>query len=271
MNYYLLGYPVSHSVSPDMHNTAFRELGLHHHYNTYEVPPGKLGDIIENLKGDEFGGANVTIPHKINVIQYLDELAVSAKRTGAVNTIEYSDEILIGHNTDSTGGVNALTETYGDLSSTKVVLLGAGGAARALATELASRVDELIILNRSLEKAKKLVDLVGGTSYDSIKNQETIKTANILINATPVGMHPNINDTPVQSTNLHKGLLVFDIVYNPLRTRLMMEAERKGAETLGGLWMLVYQGVEAFSIWTGLEPSPGPMYKAALSALETSQ
>ena len=270
MNYYLLGYPVGHSVSPAMHNAAFKELGMPNNYSLLEAPREQLPDIVKKrVKVDSFGGANVTIPHKMEIIQYLDELADSAEKAGAVNTIQYRDGILIGHNTDALGGVRALTEVYGSLSDAKVVLLGAGGAAKALAAELAPKVDKLTILNRSVEKAKELAERLGeSVNYDSITNHSVIQSADILINATPVGMHPNINESPVNPSALHSDLLVFDIVYNPQKTRLLSDAERTGARTLGGLWMLVYQGIEAFKIWTGVEPSADTMYNAAQDALE---
>ena len=270
MKYYLLGYPVGHSVSPAMHNAAFKELGMPNNYSLLEATREQLPDLMKSkIRVDSFGGANVTIPHKLEIIKYLDELAESAEKAGAVNTIQYRNEALIGHNTDALGGIRALKEAYGSLSNSKVILLGAGGAAKALAAELAPKVSELTILNRSIDKAKKLSERIGeNASYGSITDQSVIQSADILINATPVGMHPNIDLSPVDQSVLHPDLLVFDIVYNPQKTRLLSDAEKAGARTLGGLWMLVYQGVEAFKIWTGIEPSADTMYNAALRALE---
>lgn len=272
MKFYLIGYPVGHSVSPPMHNAAFRELGLDHEYSTLGVHPDQLSETIDTkIRSDSFGGASVTIPHKIEINKYMDELAESAIRAGAVNTIEKTGETLRGHNTDAIGGIRALKEVYGSTSEAKVVLIGAGGAANALATELAPQVSELIILNRSVEKARALSERLGNTGYGSIRDQSVIESADILINATPVGMSPKTGESPVEADILHSGLLVYDIVYNPLKTQLIMDAEAAGARTLGGLWMLVYQGVEAFKIWTGIEPSAQTMYKAALAALEANR
>jgi len=269
MNYYLLGYPVGHSVSPSMHNAAFRELDLPHRYSLLETPPRKLEETLEYLKENGFGGANVTIPHKIEVIKHLDMLAPSAEEVGAVNTIENKAGILIGHNTDAAGGMRALTEAYGGLRESKVVLLGAGGAARALAKALAPRVSELVILNRSPEKAVELAEGLGGNVVGgSLREQEIIDWADVVINATPVGMKPHTGESPVEPRYLREGQLVFDLVYAPLKTRLLRDAERAGARTLSGLWMLVYQGVEAFKIWTGVEPSAETMYRAAIRVLE---
>jgi shikimate dehydrogenase len=270
VNFYLLGYPLGHSVSPPMHNAAFKELGMPHNYTLLEVQREHLARVMDDrLRVAEFGGASVTIPHKIEVIPYLDKLAESATRAGAVNTIQHRDGMLIGHNTDALGGVRALIEKYGDISGSTVVLLGAGGAANALAAELAPKVGNIIILNRSAERAKELSNRLGeNATYGSISDQAVIETANILINATPVGMHPKTDVSPVDPKRLHSDLLVYDIIYNPQKTQLLKDAEKAGARTLGGLWMLVYQGVEAFKIWTRVEPNADTMYDAALKALE---
>lgn len=269
MNFYLLGYPVEHSVSPHMHNAAFKELGLDHRYSALGVPVESLGKVVESkIRVDSFGGANVTIPHKIEIIKYIDELAESARKAGAVNTIQWREGSLKGHNTDALGGVRALRENYGSITGAKVIMLGAGGAARALSAEIAPMVDELVILNRSVDKARSLSESLGGnTSYGSLDEQRVIESADILINTTPVGMTPNTGKSLVKTEYLHSGLFVFDIVYNPLKTKLLRDAEDAGAKTLGGLWMLVYQGVESFRIWTGIEPSAETMYNAALRAL----
>jgi shikimate dehydrogenase len=150
-----------------------------------------------------------------------------------------------------------------------VVLIGAGGAAQALAKELAPVVADLIILNRTQEKAIELANnLSGNTVGASLKEQKTIKSADIVINATKVGMTPNTGESPVDPRYLHPRQLVYDIVYNPLKTKLIRDAEMAGAETLEGLWMLVYQGVEAFKIWTGVEPNADTMYRSAVRVLE---
>ena len=269
MNYYLLGYPVGHSVSPAMHNAAFKELGLPHRYSLLETEPEKLGETVQSLRDNIFGGANVTTPHKIEIIKHIDTLAPSAKQIGAVNTIKNHGGQLIGHNTDAIGGIKALTLKYGELTESRVVMLGAGGAARALAQELAPKVSELVILNRTPEKAENLAHtLPGNTVGASLEEQRVVKTADIVINATSVGMAPNTSVSPIDAQHLRKGQLVYDIVYNPIKTKLMSDAEKAGAETLGGLWMLVYQGVEAFKIWTDREPSAETMYRAALRVLE---
>ena len=268
MKFYLLGYPVGHSVSPPMHNAAFKELGMPHEYSSLGVEPSRLAELIKTkIRADEFGGGSVTIPHKIEMLRLVDELDESAERAGAVNTLQWKEGVLTGYNTDATGGVRALIESYGDISRANTIMLGAGGAANALAAQLAPRVKELTILNRTEEKARALAERIG-TNYGSIiHDQALIESADIIINATSVGMHPNVGVSPIDKGHLREGQMVFDIVYNPLKTQIMLDAEAAGGRSLGGLWMLVYQGVEAFEIWTGVRPSAQTMYEAAKKAL----
>jgi len=268
MKFYLLGYPVGHSVSPPMHNAAFKELDMPHNYSSLGVEPAKLAELLESkVKTEDFGGANVTIPHKIEMRNLVDKLDESAKRAGAVNTLEWKDDLLTGYNTDATGGMKALIDAYGDISGVKMVMLGAGGAASALAAILRPQVKELTILNRTVEKAKALADKVGAGCGSIVEDQKLVESADIIINTTPIGMHPNVGVSPIDKIHLHGEQMVFDIVYNPLKTRLMLDAEEVGAKTLGGLWMLVYQGAEAFEIWTGVKPNVQTMYDAAKKAL----
>ncbi|MBT3285078.1 shikimate dehydrogenase [Candidatus Bathyarchaeota archaeon] len=268
MKFYLLGYPVGHSVSPPMHNAAFNELGMSHEYSSLGVEPSKLAEIISTrIRADEFGGGSVTIPHKIEMLRLVDELDESAEMAGAVNTLQWKDGVLTGYNTDATGGVRALIESYGDISQTNTVLLGAGGAANALAAQLKPRVKELTILNRTEEKARALAERIGTNFGSIIRDQALIESADIIVNATSVGMHPNVGESPIDKKYLHDGQMVFDIVYNPQKTQIMLDAEEAEGRSLGGLWMLVYQGVEAFEIWTGVRPSAQTMYDAAKMAL----
>lgn len=268
MKFYLIGYPVRHSVSPPMHNAAFKELGMPHNYSSLEVELAKLATIIETkIKTDSFGGASVTIPHKIEMLGLVDILDESARRAGAINTLEWSDGVLKGYNTDATGGMKALIDAYGDISDTKMVILGAGGAANALAAILSPRVKELTILNRTVENAKLLADKVRAGYGSILEDQTIVQSADIIVNTTPIGMHPKVNASPIDKKHLHCDQMVYDIIYNPLKTRIMLDAEEVGARTIGGLWMLVYQGVEAFEIWTGVKPNVQTMYNAAKKAL----
>ncbi|KON31373.1 hypothetical protein AC482_01020 [miscellaneous Crenarchaeota group-15 archaeon DG-45] len=261
---YLIGYPVGHSVSPAMHNAAFRKLGLDYRYEAASVEPGSLAGFLNGvLRGPTARGANVTIPHKISAMMEIDAVDESAAAIGAVNTIVNDGGVLRGHNTDGTGALRALKESAVNLTGSRVLLLGAGGAARAVAHAVALEAGSLTILNRSPRRAVELAETIRGKAgrrvevaaapLDEAHLREELGRADILINATPVGMHPDVEETPVPKRLLHGDLLVFDLVYNPLRTRLLREAEEAGAEALSGVEMLVYQGAEAFRLWTGRE------------------
>lgn len=257
---YLVGYPVEHSMSPAMHNAAFKALGLDAEYRLAPVKPEQLEEFIDKLREDEALGASVTIPHKVEVMRHLDHVDETARAIGAVNTIVHREGRLYGYNTDSTGGVGALMEEYGSLEGRNVTILGAGGASRAITYQV-SRVDcKVIVLNRSVERARNLVDdLRSQTSAELSYGGLTqlpgvIDDTDVLINTTSVGMSPNVSDSPVPEGLLHGGLFVYDVVYNPVKTKLLRDAEAKGAGTLSGVKMLVYQGAEAFRMWTGVEP-----------------
>ncbi|MBC8224658.1 shikimate dehydrogenase [Candidatus Bathyarchaeota archaeon] len=278
---YLLGYPVGHSMSGVMHNAAFRELGLDYRYELKSVPPDELGALVATeLRRTDFAGGSVTIPHKIAIIEHLDGVDPSALRIGAVNTIVNEDGRLKGYNTDGTGALMGLTEAYGRVEEARVVMVGAGGAARAIGYHLSTAVRELTIANRTLERAEELATSLSANpecraTVRSIPlERETLRAAieeaDTLVNGTPLGMHPRTNDTPVQKEMLHPGLLVFDMVYNPIKTRLLREAEEAGAATLPGVNMLVYQGATAFKMWTGEDPPVETMKAAVVGALRGS-
>ena len=258
----IIGDPVEHSLSPGMHNAAFKELGLDNIYVPFQVKAENLEDAIVGAQSLGIKGFNVTIPHKTEVINYLDYLDIAAGLIGAVNTIEFGKNGAVGHNTDGVGAVMAIEEVT-PVKNKKVVIVGAGGASRAIAFQLLlNGVDNLIVANRTVEKAIKLkTDLVEKLDHevkvsglDENLTQELIDT-DILINTTPVGMYPNVDQKPVVSAGMmHKDLVVNDVVYNPLKTGLLKEADKAGAKSISGLKMLIYQGVEAFKIWTGIEP-----------------
>lgn len=262
---YLLGYPVGHSMSAVMHNAAFEELGLDYRYDLRGVSPERLGSFMTGeMRDPTVRGANVTIPHKLAVMEYLDEVDPEALAVGAVNTIMNDDGRLKGYNTDGLGAIRALEEAYGELEGVKAVIVGAGGAARAIGYHLSIRASEITILNRTQDRAKELAAHLSSmpeckasvepSSLHRSALEEALKEAEILINTTPLGMTPDVDETPVDGSFIRPGTLVFDTVYNPLRTRLLREAEEAGARTLSGLRMLVYQGAAAFRLWTGLEP-----------------
>jgi shikimate dehydrogenase len=270
---YLIGHPVGHSMSAVMHNAAFRELGLDLRYELRPVRPKELEAFASTrLREQEVRGANVTIPHKVSVIEYLDELDPLASRIGAVNTIVNRGGRLKGYNTDGIGAIRALGEACGRLEGSRAVLIGAGGAARAIGYGLATSVDELAILNRTPERAVELAGelsvlpertaTISAHPLVRVHLERLLEEADLLINATPLGMGPNADETPVDGDLLGPGLLVFDSVYNPPMTRLLREADEAGAETLSGVSMLVYQGAASFELWTGRKAPEGLMTRA---------
>ena len=253
----LIGHPVEHSFSPPMHNAAFAELGLDYAYVAFDVNPDDLKSAVDGAKSLNIKGFNVTIPHKIEVMQYLDELDEVARLIGAVNTIDFKN--LKGYNTDGIGAVRAIEEVT-SIKDKNVVVAGAGGASRAISFYLAKfGAGSMTILNRNANKAKDLAgdvlksDLIGDVGADSISEIDSyLKDADILVDTTPLGLDPHVNDEPIaKSDAMHDGLVVFDAVYNPNETVLLKEAIKAGAKPVYGIKMLLYQGAESFKIWTG--------------------
>ncbi|MBA1342093.1 MAG: Shikimate dehydrogenase (NADP(+)) [ANME-2 cluster archaeon] len=274
--YAVLGDPISHSMSPAMHNAAFGALGMPCIYHAFRVRPSDLKDAIYGAKALGFGGLNLTIPLKEEALKYIEPDPI-ATRIGAVNTIDFADGIT-GHNTDGIGAMRALEDAGIPISGRNILIIGAGGAARAIAFQFGYSGGDIVIANRTKERADRLArDVIIGLSElgktPAIKSiglgtlPEKIADADILINATSVGMRPNVDATPVPAGLLRPGLAVFDIVYNPRRTRLLLEAEQKGATVIDGVRMLVHQGAEAFSIWTGRKPPVDVMVAAVVREL----
>jgi len=274
----IIGDPVEHTISPAIHNAAFEKMGLDYLYVPFRVEKDELGKAMQGMKALNMRGLNVTIPHKVAVIPFLDELDPLAEKIGAVNTIVNDNGVLRGYNTDAAGFLQALLEKGIEPKGKNVVVLGAGGASRAISFILAERGANPVILNRLLEMdwAEELANRLSEVFRKEVKalelNKENlakvIEKAHILVNATSVGMSPNIDETPVASHLLKSELIVFDIVYNPFKTRLLREAEMIGAETISGLDMLVWQGALAFEKWTGLKAPVDIMMKEAIKALE---
>lgn len=273
--YAIIGDPVEHSLSPIMHNAAFNKLGLNLVYVAFTVTSTELKDSVLGVKSLGLKGLNVTMPHKSAVIHYLDEVDLSVKSIGAVNTILCNHGRLIGYNTDGTGAMIALQENGVDFEEKKMVILGAGGAAKAIAYQATQDVGELVILNRTAGKAKKLAEMLKGLgakvkagtlSLDNLNDE--LSTTNILVNATSAGMYPNIESSPVPSGLLHSDLCVMDIIYKPLETKLLKDAKSAGAKVVSGLEMLLYQGAIAFEIWTNYPAPLEVMRKATLNELE---
>ncbi len=274
----IIGDPIEHSMSPVMHNAAFKNKGLDYVYLPFRVKKEELGKAIEGMRALNIRGLNITIPHKVAVIPFLDELDHLADKIGAVNTIVNDNGVLKGYNTDATGFLQALLERGIEPKGKSVVILGAGGASRAISFILAERGGHIVILNRLLELdwAKELASRISQTFAREVEALElnrknlaiVLEKADILINATSVGMSPNVNETPVTSDLLRPNLVVYDIIYNPIKTRLQREAEVAGATTISGLDMLVWQGALAFEKWTGLKAPVELMKQEAIKLLE---
>ncbi|GAI14969.1 unnamed protein product [marine sediment metagenome] len=277
----VIGDPVEHTMSPVMHNAAFREIGIDYLYVPFRVKKEELGKAIEGMRALNIKGLSVTIPHKVAVLQFLDELDPLAEQIGAVNTIVNDDGVLTGYNTDATGFLQALLEGGIEPEGKNIVILGAGGASRAISFILADRGAHLVILNRLLELdwAKELAGRILQAFSKELEalelNRENLTgalgKADILVNATSVGMSPNIDETPVDSDLLKPSLIVFDIVYNPIKTRLLREAEAAGAGTINGLDMLVWQGALAFEKWTGSKAPVELMREETIRLLQSSE
>lgn len=276
----LIGDPVEHSMSPVMHNAAFCELGLDYVYLPFRVKKEEVGKAIDGMRALNLRGLNVTIPHKVAVMPLLDELDPLAEKIGAVNTIVNNDGKLTGYNTDASGFLHALLAKGIEPAGKSVAVIGAGGAARAITFILADKKARLVIFNRieELEWAKELAGHITQTFGQKVEalelNRENLakvlNKADILVNATSVGMSPNTGVSPVEADLLRPGLAVYDIVYNPVKTRLLREAEAVNAKTIGGLDMLVGQGALAFEMWTGQKAPVELMKKEAAKLLEKS-
>lgn len=267
--YGLIGDPVEHSLSPLMHNAAFKELNLNCVYLPFHVRRKELPRAVKGLQSLGISGFNVTIPHKISMVKYLDEVEKEAASIGAINTVASRNGKLIGYNTDGAGAYRALRAAGSDPRDQRIMILGAGGAARAVAFHLAPVSRSLVILNRTREKAVSLaLELhragwnVSGRGLTPQTLSEEVPESNILINTTSLGMYPRVDETPVDRDLIHPKMAVFDIVYNPPQTKLLRAAREAGAKVVGGLQMLVYQGVLAFEIWTGKIPSMKTMARA---------
>jgi shikimate dehydrogenase len=274
----LIGDPIEHTMSPVMHNTAFDKLGLDYIYIPFRVRAEGLAKAVDGMRALNIRGFNVTIPHKVTVIPMLDGLDPLAEKIGAVNTVVNNNGELRGYNTDASGFLQALLEQGVEPGDKDVVVLGAGGASRAISYILAERDARLTILNRQLE-LDWAVELARMIHHDLDKevrvfelcpeNLETVlKGADILVNATSVGMSPNSDKSPVPALLLKSDLVVFDIVYNPIRTKLIKETGAAGARTISGVDMLAWQGAQAFEKWIG-QPAPlDLMREEAIKALE---
>lgn len=274
----IIGHPVEHSLSPPMHNAAFQNLDLDFVYVAFSVRRQELREAIIGVKSLDIRGLNVTMPHKNDVIKHLDKVDPAAKSISAVNTILNDEGTLIGYNTDGVGALKALKRTGLSLDGKTLLLLGAGGAGKAIAFQAAQEVEKLIILNRTPRKAKDLAESLrrkfGNKTHGhplSVKDTKNkLEEADILVNATSVGMHPGEDQSLIDPNWLRPDLYVMDIVYNPIKTKLVKDAMSAGAHVITGVEMLLYQGVASFKIWTGHPAPVEVMRKTILNELTKS-
>jgi len=268
----VIGDPIEHTLSPIMQNAAFEAMELDYAFLAFKVQVKEVGNAINGMRALNIHGFNVTMPHKNAVIKYLDEIDPTAKTIASVNTILNKDGRLFGFNTDGVGALNALEQNGVSIKGKKVLLLGAGGAGKAIAYTLSQESDEFVILNRTPKQAEELSAILkqkfkkkikaGTFSPESIK--DNIADADVLINATSVGMAPNPDQTPTLSEWLKPELVVMDIIYNPLETKLSKDAKAAGAKVISGVEMLIYQGAASFEILTACNAPIDVMKQAAL-------
>lgn len=272
----VIGHPIEHSLSPVMHNAVFKEKNIDAIYLPFDVDKSNLEYAIKGAKVLNFYGLNVTIPHKISVIKFLDEISEEAKLIGAVNVIKFQNKKISGYNTDGIGAMRAIEEKI-KIRDKKIFIFGAGGATRAIVFSSILNGAEIFITNRTFEKVENLKreiyeKLNKGIEVIPFKNdkiREILKECDIIINTTSVGMFPN-NDSIIDENLIPENKIVMDIVYNPLKTKFLKFAENRNCEIITGEKMLIYQGAEALKIWLNLDPYEvvGIMEKAIMPKLD---
>lgn len=266
----VMGDPIGHSKSPAMHNIALEASGIPGMYVPLHVKPEQLAEAVAGTKALGFSGFNVTIPHKVEMLKLMDELDESAVCCGAVNTVVIQNGKLKGYNTDGIGYVRSLKEELNsELSGKHITILGAGGAARGVVYALLrEQPASVTVINRTVDKAEQLATefsndnlQVQSGSYEAL--DKVLSQTDILINTTSIGMSPNSDETPLEQSRIPEGIIVSDLIYNPLETRFLREAKSRGCTVVGGLGMFVYQGAYAYEYWTG-QPAPVSVMRSAL-------
>jgi len=261
----LIGDPVEHSLSPIVHNRGYEVLGLNFIYIAFRVKDVKLA--INSIKGLGIRGVSITMPHKVSAMKYIDDIDDTAQEIGAINTIVNNDGVLSGFNTDYGAALKALEEKT-TIKGKKAVLLGGGGAGLAIATGLKRNGADLVIIDKIKEKAEELARLVGAEGFGGLEQLPEIGSADILINATPVGMWPRINESIVPRELMHPKLTVFEVIYNPRETRMITEAKEAGCAIIYGYKMFLYQAAMQFELFTGHQAPLLDMEQALIKALE---
>jgi len=264
----VIGDPIDHSLSPNIHSAAFRELNLDCSYIAYRIPKGELEEGIEGLKKIKIDGFNITIPHKVEMMRYLDKMDESCSLIGAVNTVTNKEGVLKGYNTDMDGFLEPFKKKKLNIEDTKVLILGAGGAARAIVAGCAKeKAKNVTIANRTLEKAKQLSEFAKKIGLDAnaikIKDvKDSAKNYDIIVNATSVGLKNE--PSPISLENIKEKTIVYDVVYMPMNTDFLKKAKEKNATIIFGYEMLLGQAVRAFEIWHNIEAPYNAMKRALL-------
>ncbi len=267
----VIGDPIDHSLSPNIHSAAFRELNLENSYIAYRIPKGELSEGIESLKKIKIAGFNVTIPHKVEMMKYLDKMDESCSVIGAVNTVTNTEGILKGYNTDMDGFLDPFKKKEIKIQDTKILLLGAGGAARAIVAGVAKvKAKHITIANRTLQNANNLTQFANKIGLDAnaitIENVgDDLKDYDIIVNATSIGLKNE--PSPISLESIKPETIVYDIVYMPMNTDFLKKAKGKGAKIIYGYEMLLGQAVRAFEIWHGIEAPYNAMKKALLGGV----
>ena len=273
----LLGHPVGHSMSPIMHNDQFSFLGLDCYYHAFDVHPDELENAVKGIRALGLSGFNVTIPHKVEIMKYLDEVDEEALQIGAVNTVVNQGGKLYGYNTDGKGFAVSLQNLAGeDFLNQKMLIVGAGGAARGIFVTLARMgAKKIDIANRTVEKAEGLITEnpypIQSCARSIKEAEENLHEYQIIINTTSVGMSPKIEELPLQLTNMKPGTILSDIIYNPLETKWLKEGKAIGALTQNGVGMFVGQGALAFEMWTKEKPDYTRMEQVVMKKLGGSK
>ena len=278
----IIGYPIGHSVSPGFQQAALDSISINAEYRAYEVHPDLVGEFVASLRGPGVLGINVTVPHKEAVMPHLDEIDDWAAEAGAVNTIVNRSGRLFGYNTDGYGFLRALRESGGlEPAGKRALILGAGGSARGVVQALLrAGISELVIANRTVARAQSLAELAAERNVfaEAIPLEDTplggaAASADLIVNCTSLGMRhgPDESATPLDARQIPDTTLVYDLVYNPVQTPLLRAAEQAGANTLGGISMLVYQGAASFEIWLERPAPVAVMMEAALAAMRTRE
>ncbi|KKM09285.1 hypothetical protein SY88_19920 [Clostridiales bacterium PH28_bin88] len=265
----LFGNPLSFTLSPLMHNTAFQQMGLNYLYIPFEVQEENFAATIKSLRYFNFVGGNVTSPFKTRIMEYLDEIDEKARIIGAVNTISLNNGVLKGFNTDGEGFVESLRyEKNVEPKGSRFIILGSGGAARAIIMTLAfQEADKIYIANRTFNKALELAEEVNKirkcaepVELNSTEIERYIQEVDVIINTTKVGMYPDVDKTPIEIKEIDKKMVACDIIYNPIHTKFLKSMMQQGCDIVTGVGMLVNQGAEAFKIWTGKIPPREQLY-----------